>query len=242
MTKTAQRTRAGAPRVPSPQPTTASALITVRTDLLGAVARWAGHEADRPIGGVAFRDGTITATDGHRLVVVPHETHGMRFCVTRNHLLAAIAAQDLLARESIDPKVGYDVVDTGTGDIALADGPYGDREIRLAVVGATVLIGIGALEIQAPLLDEARYPAADQVAKIIDSGDDSPSPDGYLLDARYLAAIEEVNTATTNYQSGIRVVRWSRLDGAVRGPLVLENRVGVKFVIMPQRDFGEHTS
>lgn len=210
--------------------------ISIRTDLLAAIAKWARRDGAGHLGAVVFRtNNTIVATDGHRLVIVPHETHGLSFGVARSHLLAAISAQSVLVRDGIDPHVGHDVIDDGD-DVKLADGPYGDRRIDLSLLDATrVLIDIGTIAIRAPRVDLKKYPDVERSLV----GDNSGTPDGYLLDARYLAAIEEVNTASSGYASGVRVVQWSQLVGEVRGPVVMENAVGVRFAIMPQRDKGE---
>lgn len=210
--------------------------ISIRTDLLAAVARWTHADPTRSIGVVAFRsDNTIVATDAHRMVIVPHETHGLSFGVTRAHLLAAVAAQNVLQRDGMEPNVGHDVVERPDGDIVLADGPHGDREVRIWIDANRVYLDIGALVVRAPLVDIRQYP---DVEKAI-VGDSAGTPNGYLLDARYLAAIAEVNMASASYADGVRVVRWSALDAnGGRGPVVLENVNGVKFAIMPQRDKG----
>lgn len=208
--------------------------ITIPTDLLAAVAKWAHADATRAIGVVAFRHNTFAATDGHRVVVVPHEFKGSAFGLTRAHLLAAIAAQNSLARDDMNPQVDHDLVETGDGDVTVADGPYGDRVVELTVGESTVSIGIGAVSVIVPRIDVSKYPSVEQVFV----GDQASSPDGYLLDARFLAAVEEVNTASANYRSGVRVTMWSSINDGIRGPLVLENVNGVRFAIMPQRDGG----
>lgn len=210
------------------------AKIKIRTDLLAAIARWAHTNPDSKLGAVAFRpDNTIVGTDGHRLVIVPHETRGLSFGVTRAHLLAAVAAQDALKRDGVDPDVGHDLVDH-PDDAVLADGPRSDREIEIWTDGDRAYFDIGALVVRAPSINLGQYPDVETALV----GDSAGTPDGYLLDARYLAAIEEVNTASTNYQGGVRVTQWSQLRGEVRGPIVLENAAGVRFAIMPQRDKG----
>lgn len=211
--------------------------INVRTDLLHAVAKWAHGDASRAIGAVAFRDNEIVATDGHRLVIVPCETNGHAFGVYRSHLLAAVAAQNSLARDGIDPRVGHDIVEVEDHMVGpyltVADGPFGDRVVDLWPVDGHVQIDLGAVRVIASKIDISQYP---DVRSVLKHGDDSSTPDGYLLDARFLAAIEEVNTAHANYQSGVRVVKWGRLIGGVRDPLVLKSETGVTFVVMPQRD------
>lgn len=212
--------------------------ITIRTDILAAIAKWASADTTRPIGAVAFRaDDTIVATDGHRLVLVPHETHGLSFGIERAHLLAAVAAQDSIARDDREPRVGHDVIERPDGEMTLADGAHGDREVTLWSDAGRVYIDIDGLVIRASCVDLKEYPPIEQ---IFSGSDNAGTPDGYLLDARYLAAISEVNMATASYSDGVRVTQWSRLDAdGKRGPIVLENSVGVRFAIMPQRDGGQ---
>lgn len=209
-------------------------VVVVPTCLLAAVAKWAHGDPGRTIGCVAFQPGRMVATDGHRLVIVPHETHGQSFGVQRAHLLAAVAAQNSLARDGIDPQVGHDLVDDD-GDITLADGPHGDRTIDLMpVASGPIAIGIGDVTMHVPRGDISMYPTVDAV--VVAEADCNGPPD-YMLDARFLAAVEEVNTAHANYRSGVRFTKWGSLgaDG-IRGPLTLTSATGVTFVIMPQRE------
>jgi hypothetical protein len=212
-------------------------MIKVRTDLLAAVANWAHADPDRPIGAVVFRDGHIVATDGRRLVLVPHELEGEPFGVARFHLRAAIAAQNTLTREPIDPQVGHDVIDTGS-DVTLADGQYDNREIALNAKDGRVYLEITEdVAIRVPAHGITSYPTAKALQSVLDQGDSKCTPDGYRLDAGLLEGLAEINTASASFRDGIHVVRWSRLerDGS-RSPLVLRNVNGVRFAIMPQRD------
>jgi hypothetical protein len=68
--------------------------IEVPTGELEAVAKWTSHDANRPhLHMVLFANNEYVATDGHRLVRVPCETHGLALGVDRGHLLAAVDAQ-----------------------------------------------------------------------------------------------------------------------------------------------------
>lgn len=212
--------------------------ITVATNLLAAIATWAYTDNSHPknIHAVAFRaDGTIMATDGSRCVVVPHETHGLAFGVARPHLLAAVAAQNALARDGVDPPIDHDLVVSPLGDAELTDGPYGSRTIELRPNGKHVTINIGLIVITVPRVNVDIYPTTDQIF----TGNNKGSPDGYLIDARYLTAIETINTATAGYRHGVRVTHWGSIDKAgKRSALVLEGATGVKFAIMPHVDKG----
>lgn len=211
-------------------------MTTVRTDLLAAVAKWAHADPARPIGAVLFRDNRIIATDGHRLVIVPHELEGEAFGVARYHLRAAIAAQNALTREPIDPQVGYDVKDVG--DVVLADGPYGDREITLTTKEGRVYLEIAdGVAIRVPAHDVSTYADQKRLDSLISGGSDTGTPDGYLLNPEYLADVSEVSTASATYRDGVWVTRWSRLDKkGGRSPLVMRNKNGVLFAIMPMRE------
>jgi hypothetical protein len=210
--------------------------ITVPTRLLAAVTKWAHRDAERPTGCVAFRPGTpgtgsIVATDGYRLVVVPWLIPGDRpFGVERAHLLAAIAAQD-----------SYD-------DDECSFGPDGERRIDIgpnASVVDVIIIKHSAAKhnvvVRVPLRVLDKYPAIDQVFRPVSNHEQTPTPDGYLLDARFLAAVEEVNTASLRWstaaKNGVRVVQWGRVDpDGSRPAVILQNIHGVKFAIMPLRE------
>jgi hypothetical protein len=213
-----------------------TAAITIATDLLAAVAKWASTDESRPgICCVAFRaDNTIAATDGHRLVVVPHETHGLAFLLDRKITLAAIAAQNVQARDGIDPPLDHDLVTSLHGDTELTDGPYGNRTIDLTLDDKHVVISLGSLALRAAVTDVA-FPPIDQIFKGVNKG----TPDDYLLDARYLAAIVEVNNATAGYSKAVRVTHWGRRskDG-IRDAIIFEGATGVRFAIMPHIDKG----
>lgn len=211
--------------------------LTIATNLLAAIAKWASTDESKPhLCCVAFRsDNTIVATDAHRLVVVPHETHGHGFLLDRKVILAAIAAQNIIARDGTDPPIDHDLAATPNGDVVeLTDGPYGERTIELTPDGVHVLMSLGSLALRASVLDIAMYPPIDRVLKI---GSNKGSPDDYLLDARYLAAIVEVNNATAGYSKVVRVTHWGRLlKNGTRSALLLEGATGVRFVIMPHID------
>lgn len=214
-----------------------SSKITIETNLLAAIAKWAYTYSDRTIHAVAFRpDDTIVATDGHRLVLVPHPTHGLSFGVARAHLLAAVAAQDAVARDGVEPQIAHDLEVMDGGDVTVSDGPRGGRVIDLMPKDDRVVLGLGDLALRVPLVDIAGYPPIDQVF----AGDSAGTPDGYLLDARYLAAISEVNMASAGFKLGVRVTTWGRVDKkGRRSAIVLEGATGIRFAIMPHLDKGK---
>lgn len=209
--------------------------ITIGTSLLAAIAKWAYTDTDRIVNAVAFRpDNTIVATDGHRLVMVPHPTHGLSFGVARSHLLSAIAAQDMIARDGNDPPLAHDLEATD-GDSFLAYEPRAGRVADLTPTKDRVIINLGEVALRAPIVDIAEYPP---ISKVF-TGDSTGTPDGYLLDARYLAAISEVNAASAGRCAGVRVTMWGRIDdNGRRSAVVLEGATGIRFVIMPHLDKG----
>src|SRR5215467_7302110 len=72
--------------------TKATAVISVPTNVLEAVAKWAGTDKTRThLHQVLFAKGVMVAVDGHRMVIVPCETFGLTIGVDRKYLLAAVA-------------------------------------------------------------------------------------------------------------------------------------------------------
>lgn len=210
--------------------------VQVSTNLIAAVAMWASTDAAHKCGVVFFGGDRIIATDGHRLVVVPHATHGHTFGVVRAHLLAAVAAQDVLSRDGIDPPVNHDLVLLRDGDMGLADGPRGDRVIKLVPDDNMIAIDIGAPVITVPRIDVSSYPIAG-VDDVFKGAKPKGDPDGYVLDIRYLSAITAINNATAGFTDVVRVTGWSRIDKrGARTALVLEGATGARFAIMPHLD------
>jgi hypothetical protein len=212
--------------------------IEVSTNLIAALATWARTDAADIVGVVHFGGDRITATDGHRCVVVPHPTHGHTFGVVRAHLIAAVAAQNVLARDGIDPPIGYDLVQIAIGKVGLADGPCGDRTIKLAPDDHDrIAIDIGGPVVAVPRRDVSKYPSRDRIDALFTGPRDVATPDGYVIDVRYLAAITAINNATAGYSDGVRVTHWtSRNKDGKRGALILEGETGVRFAIMPHID------
>jgi hypothetical protein len=161
-------------------------VITIKTKLLAAIARWACPDTQRPrLNMVLFTKGEIVACDGCRLVRVPLEYDGEPFGVDRDHLLAAVAAQQIAGS-------GWEIViQRGTGYTVAID------------------IANGAI-LTVPLRDPANYAPYE---KVMPKHDGSSSPDGYGFNPKYLSAIDEVNRELDGGSDGVRVTAWgTKLD------------------------------
>jgi hypothetical protein len=183
--------------------------IDINARLLGAVAKWAYPDVDRPhINRVLFAKREIVATDGRRMVIVPTEYDGAPFCVDRDIALAAVAASQALGKGGV---------------------------ISVTVETSTVKLYIRpGVALHAPVRDAKDYPAYKQ---IIPTERETPCPDGCGLDARYLAAIAEVQEAAGYEGSlGVKITGWSA-DGL--GAMLFEGLYGdargIKYIIMPVR-------
>jgi hypothetical protein len=178
----------------------------VRTAVIEAVARWASTSDVQPhIRQVLFDVTKVVATDGHRLVEVPCPEVIRRFGVERAHLLTAVAAQRALP------------------------GPLrSDLEFRL--IGETVHIRIASkVDLVVPSANAADFPPYETVLKVTPS---ATSPTGYIFDANYLAAIEEVDDATCGKRGGLEVLGWG--DDKTSA-MIFKNSVGCRFAVMPMR-------
>jgi hypothetical protein len=184
---------------------------------IAAVAKWASKDSRRPhIQMVLFAESEYVATDGHRMVIAPYEVPsggspygGKPFGVDAAHLLAAVAAKQVLPRDEMNLAI---VPSENGGQLKIwLDGRR---------VGPALLV---------PECDPTSYPP---YRKVIPSkpDDGTDSPEGYGLDMHYLAAIAEVNEATGC--RGAKVTAWSKDQ---LGPIALVNEAGVKFAIMPMR-------
>lgn len=203
-----------------PTPVTKAAVITVSTNVLEAVAKWAGTDETRPhLHQVHFTKGTMIAVDGHRMVIVPCETFGKTLGIDRQYLLAAVAAQRALTRER--PNV-----------ITIEEQPN-PVFIRLGLTHPS-----GKVCLQVPVADASAFPPYEQVLRDSENAARSPSPSGYAINPKYLAAVAEVDAATCDANEiiagsrGVRVIGWSK-DRL--GAMVFVNKAGVKFVVMPMR-------
>lgn len=207
-----------------PTPVSKAAVISVPTNVLEAVARWAGtDESRRHLHQVLFTKGAMVAVDGHRMVIVPCETFGMTIGVDRQYLLAAVAAQRMLKapREITIAPVAI--------DSALKS--FSPSLVQIAVSPPVVRFLV-------PSADTDKFPPYEQVVRDSEKAEHSGSPVGYGFDPKYMAAIAEVDAATCDANDiglgnrGIKLTAWStdRL-----GAMVFVNQAGVKFLIMPMR-------
>jgi hypothetical protein len=198
--------------------------ITVLTDELAAVVKWTSPDDTlRHLRLVAFRNNEYVAVDGHRMVRVPCETHGLKFGLEREHILAAVAAAKV-GRPSrtliLEPKPDLKLVEVGIG-------AGEDRKALSTPVRLTL-----------PLrdLDYMGFPSSEMIEKAGRSIDPAEpvaaTITGHIFDPKYMAAIEEVHRvdARSADNMGIEIVSFSR-DKV--GPTVFRNGKGIQFVVMP---------
>lgn len=207
---------------PPPTSVTKAAVISVSTNVLEAVAKWASMDETRPhLHQVVFTKGAMVAVDGHRMVIVPCETFGVTIGVDRKYLLAAVAAQRVL---------------NGEREITIA---RVDTDPKLMWLGLnTTLRKVG---FWVPAADTDKFPPYEQVVRDSETAERSETPVGYGIDPRYLAAIAEVDAATCDANDandviasnrGVKVTAWSKDH---LGAMVFVNQAGVKFLVMPMR-------
>jgi hypothetical protein len=187
--------------------------ISISTNVLAAIVKWSCQDRDRlHLCTVLFEKGRAIATDGHRLVALPIPTNGHRLLVDSQHLSAAVAAQR-------DMKIDR------PRSIGIEPGERG-----------TILTIDNGVTMTVPSRDPAGYPPWEKV--IPKAGGATKSPNGYILDPRYLAAIAEVNSAIVpNSNRGVRVVAWGPVneDGDSLDAMLFEGNDDVQFVVMPMR-------
>jgi len=197
--------------------TTPTPVISVPTNVLEAVAKWAGTDETRShLHQVLFSKGVMVAVDGHRMVIVPCETFGLTIGVDRKYLLAAVAAQRVM-------KIDRPHIIT----IELTEDPM---FVRLGLVPTSRKSG---LIVKAA--ESEKFPPYQQVVPDSEKHKPFTGPEGYGFDPRYIEAIAEVDAATcdaSEVSRGVKITSWSpdRL-----GPMVFVNQAGVKFVLMPMR-------
>jgi hypothetical protein len=190
-------------------------IITVRTQLLAAVAKWTYIDDTRPNLNVVYFDGkAMIATDGHRMVVVPMETSLPGFGIHRRDCAAIAAGQRELERHQHMGELRISVADR-KATIAL------DREMRTMTVPAH---GVD-------------YPPYESLFKSLKA--ETPVPSEFTFNPRYLAAIDEVMQGVdpTDYHAsgGVRVKAWSAVDErGFCGPMLFEG-AGIQFLVMPMR-------
>jgi hypothetical protein len=208
--------------------------ITIKTELAVAIARWAMADHGDQLSAVVFRDGVVCATDGHAMCSLPIDTLADEFGVYRRDLLAAVAAQDVMAREEFYAKIDHDLK-INDYEAQLTDWPRGTRELQLTCAGEDVRIDLGGITLSVPAAVISTYPTARVLDEMLSAKTCKGSPDGYLLNPRFLAEVERTNNATSG--KSVRVVSWGKLgkQGAI-DPVVLHGDTGARFAIMPMRD------
>lgn len=189
-------------------------IITIKTDLLLAVSKWASTDNTRPhLGVVLFKGNEMMACDGHRLVRVPVACNGLTVAFSRDMAAAAAAAQ------------------TFCKDTAPRDNEYGGRAVEISLANGKVAINVGRFVLTGPAGDVGAFP---QVDRVMPDKRPEQHPDGYGFDPKYLAAIDEVQAATglSGGDRGVKVTGWSA-DGL--GAMLFESFNRIRYVIMPVR-------
>ena len=181
--------------------------VTISTEIIAAVAKWAYQDYDRPeINCVLFSAHYVVATDGHRLVRVPSENDGPDIAVGPKYLLAAVEVSKL-------------VRDVGEGSTLT---------LSMTVKGVLIEIAQG-VRMMVPASDATAFPPYEQV---IPTDMESESPAGHYFNPAYLAAIEEVHLACGGHGRGVIVTAWAK-DRL--GMMKFKGAGGSEFVIMPMR-------
>jgi len=180
--------------------------ISIQTNLLAAVAKWAYPDTDKPhLSMVLFTLGEYVACDGHRLVRVPLDYSGPSFGVDRSHLLAAVAAQREMSVAIKEIQIAAD-----------------DAKVVLTVAPPSVILTV-------PKRDASAYPPYEQV---MPQGKPDKLPERYGFNPRYLDAIHEVDQASRpGSTNGVRIAAW----GGSLDSMMFTNTDGIRFVVMPVR-------
>jgi len=212
------RSSATLPAIAEPPPSESPPPITVLTNVLAAVAKWTSADDTRlHLRLVVFRDDELIATDGHRLVRVPCPTYGHTFGIDRAHVLAAAKAQHEL--EAPRPR-------------AIQLWPADDGHVRLRLTGPPLQRNV-SLKVPAGRVED--YPPIEQV---MPTTVPAVGPQNYVMDPRYLAAVEEVTSAMQpDTHRGVTLAAWGPPDerGELLGSMLFTNAGGARFVIMPMR-------
>ena len=205
--------------------------IKISTSVIAAVAQWASaQDHEKPYFElVVFSHGEIIAADGHRAVVLQHDTDGLTFGLHRSHLLAAVAAQDAIERDGQDPPIAHDV-QCDDDDAVLTSSPRGIRGLEFSRNGPNMVITIAeGVAMRVPTGDISRFP---DVGELLNGKPETPSPGGHVFNPRYLAAIGDVHRAMGGGEDGVKCVAW---EAGRLGCVRFENRLGATFVVMPMR-------
>lgn len=187
--------------------------ITIKTDLLLAVSKWAMDDDHRPhMRVVLFKNDELIACDGKRLVRVPVACYGLTVAFDRDMVAAAAAVQACCK------------------DSAPRDPEYRGNAVEISMTKGQVAMNLGRFTLHGPAGDASACPPYD---KVMPNERPERHPDGYGFSAAYLAAIDEVEKAAGNTGgTGLKVTGWSA-DGL--GAMLFEGHMGIRYVVMPMR-------
>ena len=187
-------------------------MITIGSGLIEAISKWASKDETRPhLQVVAFTNGEIVATDGHRMVCVPcpeAPRSGAGFGVFAMHLQAAVAAQRCLKPQH--QTLVIDRLDANVVRIGIGHKNMRPCESSLSFVPE----------------DLGRFP---HYARVFPAeGVPDTGLKGIAMNPEYLATIGEVSRAQGC--NNIQVVGWTNNP---RDPVLFKNEAGSRFVVMP---------
>lgn len=200
-----------------------TATFSLSARLLGAVAKWSSADPSREhIGVVAFKEGCVVATDGHRLVQLDQvECHILSepedFGIRRRH---AFMLADL-AKSLGEDQLHFTIPTIGKKRDAV--------HIPIVVALSDVKVNVKAEHVD-------RFPPTSGVFPTVDKGE----PPVIAFDPKFLAAMNEICAALL--APGVRISRWSRpakfgdSDRITPGPMQFDVARYAKMVIMPRVD------
>jgi hypothetical protein len=201
--------------------------ITISTDVLEAVAKWALPEGEsRPyLSQIFFHNDEMIALDAKRAVIVPVKTYGLSVGLWRAHALSAIAAQD--AHVAADARIT--VRRRAARSITIEPTETGHLRLCLLNHSETPSMLVKACTETMPL---------DELRKIMDGPPLQPTLGVTAFDPSFLAGIDEVTRAIEPQRRGVKVVRW----GGELDPVIFESDLidgmgtgRARFVVMPMR-------
>lgn len=198
--------------------------ISVPTDEIAAVTRWAAQTPERPwIENVVFRNNEYMACDGHRMVRVPCPTHGHVFGIHQADIAVAVAAQKALLRGD----------SFAARRIEFLPGTNGRCIIKLAE-------GAGAA-LDVKIQDIKQYPdiaTTDRLCAHEPAEHLRTPPVPYGVNPAYLQGMADIHAANCRAnptgkslsERGVILKSW---HAKTRAALLFENDNGVRFLIMP---------
>lgn len=203
------------------------AKLCVSTNLLAEAMAWCQPDGTERLHlqHVYFDRKNMVATDGHRMVIAPMPIASDKldpFGLHRNDIAALVAFVRANARKDFLLEFDLQV----EGKLRKATTKVGSSSITLA-------------------MREVGYPPYEQVAR--HEVNKPPSPDGYTLDATYLAMVNGIVQAgePKNGSSGpgVRIVSWGAPVPSYPGgpdgllaPMIFETASGIRMIIMPMRN------